>query len=381
MLPTSFGCFTLPFHPPRRDPFHALHEDIDLVLLAEDLGFDEIWIGEHHSGGWGTLAAPDMLIAAVARETHRIRLGTGVIPLTYHHPLHVAERILLLDNLTRGRAILGCGPGAFVQDMEMIGVDPTTIREHFSAALDTVTALVRGETVDIETPWFTARQAQLQQRPYRDPVEVVVAGSLGPEAITQLSKTGTSALVNLTPPWGAMRPGMIGDPIGDLAQRLSNLRGQGDATVRVNAFVHVCESREAGIEEIMGGWMEQRLGLYRASLGMPLPGSETSGRAVLNALIDAGVFIVGPPESCAEQITDLATRLGGIDTLILYVPGWLETSALHTGLRRFAHEVAPRLRRWHEGTRRSLDAAVAEAGRRASVRAAMASAPTGSPTS
>jgi limonene 1,2-monooxygenase len=372
MIPTSFGLFTLPFHPPEQDPFHALADDIDLVLLAEDLGFDEVWVGEHHAGGWGTLTAPDMLIAALARETRTLRLGTGVVPLPYHHPVHVAERILLLDNLTRGRAVLGCGPGAFVQDMEMIGVDPAQIRERFAAALETVTALVRGETVRVRTPWFTADEAQLQLRPYRDPIEVVVASSLGDDAITQLAATGTNPLVNLTPPWGALRAGMVGDPIEHLTGRLSVLRTRAAGPVRVNAFVHVCESREIGIGEILPGWMRQRLDLYRGTLGMPVPGSESAGRSALEALIDAGAFIVGPPQTCVERITELSHRLGGLDTLILFVPGWLPHADLTRSLRAFAREVAPALRGWHAGTAKSLAAAAAGSARRAEVRAAMA---------
>ncbi|MDR7168011.1 limonene 1,2-monooxygenase [Nocardia kruczakiae] len=375
MLPTSFGCFTLPFHPPRQDPFHSLGDDIDLVLLAEELGFDEIWIGEHHAGGWGTLTAPDLLIAALARETRTIRLGTGVVPLPYHHPVHVAERILLLDNLTRGRTLLGCGPGAFVQDMEMIGVDPAQVRPHFAAALETVTALVRGETVDVRTPWFTAREAQLQLRPYRDPVEVVVASSLGDPAIEQLAGTGTHPLLNLTPPWGALRAGMVGDPIGQLAQRLAVLREHAAGPIRLNVFVHVSDSRESGIDEIFEGWMRQRLELYRGTLGMPVPGSESAGRSALEALIDAGAFIVGPPQSCVERITELSTRLGGLDTLILFVPGWVPNPLLERSLRAFAREVAPALRGWHAGVEKSLAAATAGSARRAEVRAAMANAP------
>jgi limonene 1,2-monooxygenase len=174
----NFGCFLPPLHDPKTSPYAALRQDIELCGLLDDLGFDEAWLGEHHSSGWSTLSSPELLIASLARETRRIRFATGVIPLPYHHPIHTAERTLLLDHLTGGRVILGCGTGTYVHDMEMIGVDPGSIRAHFRAALDVVRALLDGQTVDVTTPWFTAKKAVLQLRPLRGSIETVIASSL-----------------------------------------------------------------------------------------------------------------------------------------------------------------------------------------------------------
>jgi limonene 1,2-monooxygenase len=88
------------------------------------LGFDEAYIGEHHTAGWETIASPEVFIAAAAGRTRYIRLGTGVVSLPYHHPYMVASRMVLLDHLTRGRAILGVGPGALSSDAYMLGIDP-----------------------------------------------------------------------------------------------------------------------------------------------------------------------------------------------------------------------------------------------------------------
>src|SRR5580704_10915840 len=99
------GIFLAPFHPVDEDPTLALRRDLDLIQHLDRVGFDEAWIGEHHSAGYEIIASPELMIAAAAERTERIRLGTGVISLPYHHPLMVANRIVQLDHMTRGRDV------------------------------------------------------------------------------------------------------------------------------------------------------------------------------------------------------------------------------------------------------------------------------------
>ncbi|GAB1815573.1 LLM class flavin-dependent oxidoreductase [Mycobacterium sp. MUNTM1] len=360
-----FGCFLPPSHSPTKSPHVALKQDIEICCLADELGFDEIWLGEHHSGAWTTLSAPDLLIAAVARETRRIRFATGVIPLPYHHPVHTAERILLLDHLTEGRTILGCGTGSYVHDMEMIGVDPESIRAHFRAALTIIQLLLDGKTVDVSTPWFIAHKAVLQLRPVKDRIEVVVASSLTDDAIAMLTELSVSPSVNLTQPWGVIRPGTNADSVDAVVERIEKYcaaTGQ-EQPVRCNVFVHVADSVSAGIDELLPGWTAQRLDLYRKILGMPIPESATTNRRALESLINAGAFIVGDPESCSRQLTDLGRRLGSTASLMFFVPGWLDHSSARNQLTALAHEVVPALRGHLSGTAESRRLVSSEAGR------------------
>src|SRR5918995_332130 len=110
--PLKFGIFLAPFHPVGQNPTLALERDLDLLEHLDSLGFDEAWIGEHHSAGFEIIASPEVFIAAAAERTKHIKLGTGVSSLPYHHPLILADRIVLLDHLTRGRFQFGVGPGA-----------------------------------------------------------------------------------------------------------------------------------------------------------------------------------------------------------------------------------------------------------------------------
>src|SRR6516225_10679545 len=119
-----FGIFLAPFHKPGINPTLALQSDLDLIQWLDRCGYDEAWLGEHHSAGTEISASPEIMIATAAERTRHIRLGTGVVSVSYHNPLWVADRIILLDHLTRGRVMLGLGPGALTTDAYMIGIDP-----------------------------------------------------------------------------------------------------------------------------------------------------------------------------------------------------------------------------------------------------------------
>jgi limonene 1,2-monooxygenase len=118
----KFSFFMMPLHLPAENPALAFDRDISLIHYADALDFDEFFIGEHHSGGWETMPAPEMVLAKAAAHAHRIRLGTSVISLPFHHPFHVAERMAFLDHLTRGRAILGVGPCNLISDKKLFGL-------------------------------------------------------------------------------------------------------------------------------------------------------------------------------------------------------------------------------------------------------------------
>src|SRR5436190_1347758 len=115
-------------------------------------------------------ASPEVFIATLAERTKRIRLGTGVVSLPYHHPFMVAQRIVLLDHLTRGRAMLGVGPGALPSDAFMLGIDPAVQRDRMEESLDVILRLLRDdEPVTHESDWFTLREGRLHLEPYTKP--------------------------------------------------------------------------------------------------------------------------------------------------------------------------------------------------------------------
>src|SRR5436309_6570188 len=165
-----FGLFMAPFHPTGQNPTLALERDLELIEHLDRLGFHEAWIGEHHSGGFEIISSPEVFIAAAAQRTQHIRLGSGVNSLPYHHPFLLADRFVLLDHITRGRVMLGCGPGQLTSDAHMLGIPADTQRPRMHEALEAITHLLRSDLpLTMETDWFTIHDARLQLKSYSDP--------------------------------------------------------------------------------------------------------------------------------------------------------------------------------------------------------------------
>ena len=123
-----FGIFLAPFHKSGINPTLALQSDLELIQWLDRCGYDEAWCGEHHSAGTEISASPEIFMAVAAERTRHIKLGSGVVSLSYHNPVWVAERIVLIDHLTRGRVMLGVGPGSLPTDGAMIGVKQADTR-------------------------------------------------------------------------------------------------------------------------------------------------------------------------------------------------------------------------------------------------------------
>src|ERR671932_2238418 len=210
----KFGIFLAPFHRLGDNPPLAIERDFKLIELLDELGYDEAWIGEHHSAGWETIASPEVFIAAAAERTKHIRLGTGVISLPDHHPLMVANRMVLLDHITRGRAMLGVGPGALLTDALMLGIEPTRQRQMMGEAMDAIMELLTSEEpVNRQTDWFKLVNARLQLKSFTEPhlpiavasvqspAGVELAGRYGLGVITVGTRIGVRGAVDIGEQW------------------------------------------------------------------------------------------------------------------------------------------------------------------------------------
>lgn len=193
----SFGAFIPPFYTPEQNPTVVIDEEIEFIQFLEKKGFAEAWVGEHHSGGHELISSPEIFIATVATYTSHIKLGTGVISLPYHHPMLVADRMVLLDHITKGRVMLGVGPGALVADAHMLGIDPLNSRDIMNDSLIVIHKLLNGETVTFHNDTFILEDAKLHLMPWsKDGIEIAVAGvnsDAGPSLAGRLSSSLISA--------------------------------------------------------------------------------------------------------------------------------------------------------------------------------------------
>src|SRR5439155_8723366 len=132
--PFRLGMFVMPIHDPAKPLAHCVDEDLELAVRCDELGFDEFWVGEHHSSTVENIVMPEIFIAKALALTRRIRLGPAPVCLQYHHPVHVANRLAFLDHLSHGRLNVCFGPGAILTDMEVYGVHAQDTSSRFGDA-------------------------------------------------------------------------------------------------------------------------------------------------------------------------------------------------------------------------------------------------------
>ncbi|MDQ5897695.1 MAG: hypothetical protein QG612_1781 [Pseudomonadota bacterium] len=140
----KLGLFGMPLHPPSRPAAETYAEDADKVIHADELGFDEVWFGEHMSCTTEPIASPLMFMASLIQRTRQIRFGTGVIALPNHHPAVVAAEVAQFDHMSQGRLMFGIGPGGLASDMELFDVLDNAYRtERMMESIDTIIRLWR----------------------------------------------------------------------------------------------------------------------------------------------------------------------------------------------------------------------------------------------
>jgi limonene 1,2-monooxygenase len=339
----EFGIFMAPFHPTGENPTLALQRDLELIQWLDHLGYDEAWIGEHHSAGWETIASPEVFIAAAGERTQKIRLGTGVVSVPYHHPFHVADRIVLVDHLTRGRVMLGVGPGALPSDAFMFGLEPTRQREMMDEGLGIMIRLMtEDEPITYETDWFKLNEAQLQLKPYQRPtMPMAVASTLSPAGMTCAGKFGIGVLsVASYAPEGLAALKTQWQFCEDAAAKAG--RDQPDRhRWRVVMPFHLADSREEAIKDIEEGVLRWNNEYYVGTLGAPMRMPAENGRAMAEQLIQFGAFI-GTPDDAIAGIQRLLDTSGGFGCFLGLAHDWADRQKTLRSFELMARYVMPK---------------------------------------
>jgi limonene 1,2-monooxygenase len=348
MRPLNFGVFITPFHPTGQSPTVALEYDLERTVALDRLGYDEVWFGEHHSGGYELIACPEVFIAAAAERTKHIRLGTGVVSLPYHHPLMVADRWVLLDHLTRGRVMFGAGPGALPSDAHMMGIDPVEQRRMMQESLEAIMALFRtgpDERIDRHSDWFTLRDAALHIRPYTWPhPEISTAAMVSPSGPRLAGTLGTSLLsLSMSVPGGYAALENAWQIVVDQAAKVD--RPEPDRTHwRVLGIVHLADTREQAIDDCTYGLLD--FADYFGAAGfVPLSNdveeASPSPREFVANYAAMGNCCIGTPDDAIAYISDLLERSGGFGTFLMLGHDWADRRATLHSYELFARKVMP----------------------------------------
>jgi limonene 1,2-monooxygenase len=364
--PLRFGAFFAPFHPVGQSPTLALEYDLDRVVALDRLGYDEAWFGEHHSGGYEIIGCPEIFIAAAAERTRHIKLGTGVVSLPYHHPWLVADRMVLLDHLTRGRVIFGTGPGALPTDAHIMGIDPVEQRRMMEESLEAILALLRSdEPVSRKTDWFTLEDARLQVRPYTHPhFEVAVAAMISPSGPRLAGKHDTSLLsLSLSVDGGFAALGTAWGVVEEQAAKAGR-PAPDRSTWRILGNLHLAETRDQAIDDCTYG-LEDFANYFGGGAGfVPLAnkvdGEPDTPRSFVERYAAGGSVVIGTPDDAIEYIRGLLDQSGGFGTFLMLGHDWASPEATFKSYELFARHVIPHFKGQLGSPRASHDWATAK---------------------
>ena len=349
-----FGVFLGPHHPLNENPTLALERDLQLIELLDHLDFDEAWVGEHHSGGFEIISAPEIFIAAAAERTKYIRLGTGVKSLPFYHPFLVADELVQLDHMTRGRVMFGAGPGALPTDAYQMGIDPKDQRRRMDEALNAIVPLMKGETVSLETDWFTLKNARLQLDSYSKPMmEMAVTSIKSPAGAISAGKFGAGLLV-----LGGMSDEALKIQCSnwEVCQETAKSNDQivGRNKWRITVMTHLSDSLDQAKDDLKFGlqkWVDYSHNVLPNS---PFPDSIADP---INYGIENKILLVGTPEDAIREIERIDKITGGFGVFLMFAHNFVPWEAAKKSYELMARYVIPYFRQSNRLRQKSYDVA------------------------
>lgn len=298
---------------------------ISLAKEADRDGFHTFWVAEHHFHSGGVLPAPAVWLAAAARETRRVRLGSMVAVLTLHNPIELAEQYALVDQLSKGRLEMGLGGGYVPQELQGFGVLPSERRERFDAALPLFLAALRGDPFPVPgDPQLTNR---LNVLPVQRPLPPVWMAVQRREALPFVARRGVSV---------AMIPYATTTGLDEVARNVREFRAalpQG-SSARVGAAFHIFVGDRAGegrraLQRYLDSRLETGSPHFRARV------EESSEASTVEGLERRGLVLLGRPEEVATKVAAIEAT-GVTDLLGIFDFGGLPLAKARSSMRRFA---------------------------------------------
>ncbi len=337
----KLGMFLMPMHPPGKPHAQSYDVDLETLIWADELGFDEAWIGEHFTSQWENIPAPDLMIAAALQRTRRIRLGTGVACLPNHHPVVLAHRIAQLDQMAKGRFNFGIGSGGFPGDFELFRIDLTN-GEHRTItreAIDLVLqvwerARAHADGLESETDRWKFKLPQprdwglaVHMAPYQQPhPPIAVAGlTTKSETLVLAGERGWIPMsINFVPiptlvsHWQAVEEGAA--RTGQTPRR---------SEWRIARDIYIAETTEQARREAKAGaqaavYHDYFLPLLRAVKQIYLfkPDPSIPDEAItIDWLLD-NLWIVGSPDEVARRLRELHAQVGGFGGILQLNYDW-----------------------------------------------------------
>ena len=353
--------FTMPLHPPGRDYLETLSEDRAAILLADELGFAEAFIGEHVTDRAETITSCLIFIASLAYATRRITLGSGTVNMPNSHPAAVAAQVAMVDHMLEGRFVFGISPGGLRSDAEVFGNLDRDRKAMFNEAIEQVLAIWQGQApYDISGEFWnvtTRRTMDLEigqgaiLGPFQKPHPPIMVASMSPysDSVSQAAQRGWSIISAnfLQPVWVASHWQKLCE--GSAAAG----RAPNPADWRVAKSVFVAEDARTARAYAMNA--EGPYGHYYRSLMRKLIGNgrpdlfkhqrDMADADVTHDYVMRSLVICGTPDQVTAQILDLREQVGEFGTLVYAGHDWADVALSRRSMELMAQEVMPAVNR------------------------------------
>jgi alkanesulfonate monooxygenase SsuD/methylene tetrahydromethanopterin reductase-like flavin-dependent oxidoreductase (luciferase family) len=351
-----FGTYFFLQAPPGRTDADIVREEVDQMVLSEDLGFDSIWLTEHHYADYGLSSAPTALLATVAAPTRRIRLGTAVYVIPFHHPLRLAEETATLDILSGGRLTVGLGRGNRPMEFYGHGVPQQQSRKRMEEGVDLLLQAWTQDRVDYAGTYWNIHNVPVFPKPLQRPHPPLAFAVTSPETIAWTASRG----------YGMLSSG-LGTPLAQTVKNrdayVQGLRENGFTQSRIDALlgqwvvtkhVYVAATDAEAQADAHGPEMWYRDAFIRSLSADTIRGLDQSVYDGANAMLARlrsqswedllqSALVIGSPDTVAARIADLQ-RVGAGEVVCWMNFGGLAPEKVRRSMRLFAEEVIPRFR-------------------------------------
>lgn len=348
----QLGLFIAPFHGLNENPTLCLERDLEISRFADEIGLSEVWFGEHHSGGYEIIMSPELMVAAAAERTKRIKLGTGVITVPYHSPLMIANRLCQLDHMTRGRLLFGAGPGLLTADAHMQGLDARESRDKLDQGINVIQRLLRGEWVTERTAWYNLVDAHCHLLPYNGPgsIPLAVASAMSPNGGNLAAKYDAAMLcLAATSPDGY---DVLAGNWKIACERAEKYGREMDpARLRCATDMHIAETRDKAMDQAREGYAITHRYFANQTGHIANEGED----ATLELLIERGEAVVGTPDDAVAQIRRLEEKVPDFGTLLLFDKNWASTEDKKRSLEMLMRYVLPEINGDNASRQKSFD--------------------------
>ncbi|NQW22881.1 MAG: LLM class flavin-dependent oxidoreductase [SAR202 cluster bacterium] len=342
-----FGSFVFSISADQNADHEVIGQTLREIELAEEVGFDAVWLTEHHFDGAVAYADPVVFGAAVAARTKRMLIGFAVVEMALHHPVRLAVQTSLLDNLSNGRLIMGIGRGSAYNEYEYIGYGITLEqgREMLEEAEELLIKAWTGTDVVHKGRFWDVAFPGLRPRPYQKPHPPIVRACISEESMVAMGQAGRPVLIGvqtidtLRHRFGRYREALEGSGLSE-----PQIEETLDQTWAQRALF-VCDSDQQGLEVAEAGLARYKAHLLDARVrfnpggatppppGTPIPASEMVEHA----------FLAGTPETVAGKMEEL--RDTGVRNVLLNPNvGQIPAQQVEKSLRLFGEKVLPKFK-------------------------------------